>query len=148
MRIRTGVSAAAIAAALLFSAGGARAEGPAPAVAQVSILGVDRFFSAPAVLGDSWSRAVNAALGEVARLLDLDRVTLRQAAYAPALPRRRTVAWQAQAPSTSVQDLEPVRALIELRPVLIEPPTQATGDVRGERAALLGAHLELPWSVP
>jgi hypothetical protein len=145
MRIRTGVSAAAIAAALLFSAGAARAEGPV-APAPVSIFGVDRVFGAPAVLGDSWSRAVHAALGEMARLLDQDRAALRQAVVPPVLPRRRTLAWQT--PSTSVHDLEPVRALIELRPVLIEPPTQATRDVRGERAALLGAHLELPWSVP
>jgi hypothetical protein len=144
MRIRTGVSAAAMAAALLLSAGAARAEGPA-STTPPSIFG-ERFFSTPAVLGDSWSRAVSAALGEVARLLD-DRATLQRAVFTPAAARRRAVAWQT--PSVAgARELEPVRAFIELRPVLIEPPTQATGDVRGERAALLGAHVELPWSVP
>ena len=143
MRIRTGVSAAAIAAALLLSAAAARADGPT-ATAPVSLFG-ERFPSAPAVLGDAWSRAVSAALGEMARLLD-DRAALRQAVFTPAAPRRRAVAWQT--PSPGGREIEPVRAFIELRPVLIEPPTQATGDVRGERAALLGAHVELPWSVP
>lgn len=148
MRLRAYVAAASIAAGLWLSAGNARAQGPAPppsAPAQApDIVGIERFFSAPSALGDTWARVVHAALDGVRDLLQTDGATARAALAPTPKPKPRAPAWQTVVPPREAPKARPVA----FQPVSVEPVTRTVADDRGQSATLLGVRAALPWNVP
>lgn len=142
MKVRACVTAAVIAAGLCCSAvAGAQEAAKAPP----EIVDVARFFSAPRALGDAWERAVQAVLDGMRALVDADRTTARQA-LAASPPPKRVPAWTAVVPA--VREVHKARRPVAVHPVAVEPVTETGSDVRGQRAVLLGASVELPWNVP
>lgn len=141
MKVRACVVAAAIAAGLCWSPS-ARAEETPPAV---SIVDATRFFTAPRALGDAWERAVQAVRDGMRAMLDAERAATQQA-LATAPPPKRAPAWHAPLPPP--REVRQASRPVAVTPVSVEPPTQSVVDVRGQRATLLGARVELPWTVP
>jgi hypothetical protein len=143
MKVRACVSAAAIAAAISWSAA-AGAQETAPETARIDIVDVARFFTAPRALGDAWERALQAVRDGMRALVDQER-TAAQQALAPVPPAKRAPAWTVVVPA--VREVRQ-RRTVAVHPVAVEPVTESVADVRGQRAVLLGASVGLPWNVP
>ena len=109
----------------------------------MEIFDVTRFVSTPAALGDTWDRAVRAVLDSMRTFLEAERATVLAAATPP---KKRLVAWSAPAPARN--EVVSARKLVRLQPVEVGPVTQSVADARGQSAILLGARVELPWTMP
>lgn len=145
MRVRSCVPAAGIAAGLWLGTGIAHAEGPAsPPKPAAEVVEVTRF-AATSALGDAWARAVHAALAGMRDFLEAERAAAqRHALAAAAAPRRKRVSWPTVPPAAA--DVRATR--VRVQPVPIEPVAQAGVDTRGQSAVLLGAAVDLPWTMP
>jgi len=140
MKVRAWVTAAAIAAGLCWSPATRAQEAPP----LVDVIDAARFLSAPRALGDAWERAVRAALDGVRAFLEADLAARH--ALAAALPPKRAPPWTTALPAR--REVREARRVVRLQPATVEPVAQAVLDARGQRATLLGAVVELPWTLP
>jgi hypothetical protein len=105
--------------------------------------------SQPLLRGDAWTRAVRAVIEGVRQAMEADRAAVQKVvtAAAPATPKSaQPSVFRAVLPPTVREMVD--TAPIKLGPVPAESVGAGTHDRRGERAALLGASIELPWLVP
>jgi len=160
MRVRNNRMVGAIlAAAALFTAHPALAQGPAqPAAAAVASASTsESLFTPPSVLGEAWAQALRAVIEEMKQSVDAEHLEAAQAVGAPvATPRPKvgrfwirglTPAHSAWLPAHALRDAI-AESPVQLTPVAVAPPTETGVDTRGEHAILLGAKVDFPWLVP
>jgi hypothetical protein len=152
MRFHAYVLAAAMAAPILAASAPARAQQPVHDEARAAMppkpevpdfIDPQQFFARSRVLGDAWSRAVGAVIDTMKRLVDAERVAARQT-LAP--PPQRQIPWQLT--PAPWRETPATTRVVAFGPMPVQPVTESAYDTRGERAALLGAQVTMPWMVP